>query len=162
MLYRSSDRGELPAGSFDSEMSFAQSLTKAAKAVPRVLVVASLPASDIETGGEGGHEALARLKNIFVRVGAGWRPASADESFEIVRRRLFQDMQAADYPARDAVLRAYSDLYRSQAREFPTRCAGRVSTAHEPPIRSIRSCSTGCTRIGPPWSGSSAPAACCA
>ncbi len=57
-----------------------------------------------------------------MRVGAGWRPASADESFEIVRRRLFQDMQAADYPARDAVLRAYSDLYRSQAREFPTRC----------------------------------------
>ena len=118
MLY---NRDDLPAGSFDANMSFAQSLTEAAKATPQTLVVASIPASDIEVGGEAGREALARLKNIFARVESGWRPASADEGFEIVRRRLFQNIQAPDYPARDAVVRAYSELYRTQPREFPPR-----------------------------------------
>ena len=41
-------------------------------------------------GGEGGSEALERLKNTFGRVETSWRPASAEEGFEIVRRRLFQ------------------------------------------------------------------------
>jgi Swt1-like HEPN/Protein of unknown function (DUF499) len=50
----------LPAGSFDANLSFAQSLTEAAKAAPKTLLVASIPASDIEIGGEGGHEAVMR------------------------------------------------------------------------------------------------------
>ena len=80
----------LPAGSFDSNITFAQALTEAVKATPGALLVASLPASQIEIGGEGGGVALDRLKNTFGRVESSWRPASADEGFEIVRRRLFQ------------------------------------------------------------------------
>ena len=52
----------------------------------------SIPASDIEIGGDRGKEALNRLKNAVGRVESPWRPASADESFQIVRRRLFQDI----------------------------------------------------------------------
>lgn len=110
----------LPAGSFDANLTFAQALTEAAKAVPHVLVVASLPASDIEIGGEGGKEALSRLRNTFARVESSWRPASAEEGFEIVRRRLFQPIgDPGLFPQRDAVVRAYTDLYRANPGEFP-------------------------------------------
>lgn len=113
----------LPAGSFDANLSFAQSLTEAAKAAPQTLVVATIPASDAETGGEGGHEAAARLKNLFGRVESPWRPADAEEGFEIVRRRLFQNIaDPALFVARDAVAKAFYDLYRTQPQEFPSEC----------------------------------------
>ena len=41
----------LPSGSFDANLSFVQSLTEAIKASPQTLLVASLPASQIEVGG---------------------------------------------------------------------------------------------------------------
>ncbi|MCR8726731.1 hypothetical protein [Frigidibacter sp. ROC022] len=44
----------LPSGSFDANLSSVQSLTEAIKASPGVLLVASLPASQIEVGGESG------------------------------------------------------------------------------------------------------------
>src|SRR6185295_7817113 len=76
--------------------------------------------SDIEIGGEGGRAALERLKNVVGRTQSPWRPASARESFEIVRRRLFQPLEgAAAFTARDKVVRAFLDMYRSQATEFP-------------------------------------------
>jgi predicted AAA+ superfamily ATPase len=110
----------LPAGSFDANMTFAQALTEAAKSVPAALVVASIPASDIEIGGEGGRAALERIGHVFGRVEAVWKPATATESFEIVRRRLFQPI--TDYPARDAVCRAFAELYAANRAEFPSEC----------------------------------------
>src|SRR5215469_16052004 len=101
----------LPGGSFDANLSFAQALTEAAKAAPQTQVVATIPASDTETGGEGGREAAVRLKNIFGRVESPWRPADTEEGFEIVRRRLFQHIiDPALFVARDAVARAFMDL----------------------------------------------------
>jgi len=113
----------MPGGSFDANLSFAQALTEAAKASPQTLVVATIPASDAETGGEGGREAAVRLKNIFGRVESPWRPADAEEGFEIVRRRLFQNIiDPSLFVARDTVVRAFMDLYRSQSSEFPSSC----------------------------------------
>jgi len=66
-----------------------------------------------------GREALARLSNVLGRVDSSWRPASADESFEIVRRRLFQQISGDSYTTRDNVARAYLDLYRAKADDFP-------------------------------------------
>jgi predicted AAA+ superfamily ATPase len=111
----------LPAGSFDANMTFAQALTEAAKRSPRTLVVASIPASDSEIGGEGGQAALERIRNTFGRVEAVWRPANAEESFSIVRRRLFEPM--TDYASRDATCRAFADLYRQNRGEFPRDCS---------------------------------------
>jgi predicted AAA+ superfamily ATPase len=114
---------DLPAGSFDANLGFVQALTEAAKAAPHTLVVGSLPASDMEAGGEGGREALARIQHLFGRVESVWRPASAEEGFEIVRRRLFQPILDGDLcKARDAVARAFAELYRGQPGEFPTAC----------------------------------------
>jgi predicted AAA+ superfamily ATPase len=125
---------DLPAGTFETQFTFAQAVSESAKAAKNTLLVVSIPASesphqktersvtDIEVGGERGREALARLKNAIGRVEASWRPASPDEGFEIVRRRLFQPLSGDQFIARDAVARAFVDLYGSQRQEFPTEC----------------------------------------
>lgn len=114
---------DLPAGSFDTHFTFAQALSEAAKAAQKTLLVASIPSSDNEIGGEGGKIALERLKNVFSRVESPWRPASAEEGFEIVRRRLFQPITDPElFIARDTVVRAFGDLYRTQSQEFPLEC----------------------------------------
>ncbi|MGD9890632.1 MAG: Swt1 family HEPN domain-containing protein [Dehalococcoidia bacterium] len=113
----------LPAGSFDANLTFAQSLTEAARQVPGALVVASIPSSDIEIGGQGGREALDRLRNTFGRMESPWRPASAEEGFEIVRRRLFEPIADPNaFAQRDAAVRGFMDLYRTQSGEFPAQC----------------------------------------
>ncbi len=125
---------DLPAGTFETQFTFAQALSEAAKAAKNTLLVVSIPASesphqkaersvtDIEVGGERGREALARLKNAIGRVEASWRPASPDEGFEIVRRRLFEPLSGDQFIARDAVARAFVDLYGAQRQEFPNEC----------------------------------------
>ena len=128
------EQSDLPAGSFETQFTFAQTLTESAKAADNCLLVISLPASDsggspntyaddAEVGGQRGRDALQRLRNVIGRVEAPWRPASAEESFGIVRRRLFQTfVDAAQFTALDVVARGFSDLYRTQQQEFPAEC----------------------------------------
>jgi len=128
------DAADLPGGSFETQFTFAQALTESARAARGCLVVISLPASDssgsphaqaedVEVGGLRGREALNRLKNVVGRVESSWRPASAEEGFEIVRRRLFQPMTDPEqFKARDVTARAFADLYRVQHQEFPPEC----------------------------------------
>jgi predicted AAA+ superfamily ATPase len=128
------DQGELPAGGFETQFSFAQVLTESAKLAKNCLLVISLPASDtmgsphtqaddVEVGGQRGREALDRLRNVVGRVESSWRPASAEEGFEIVRRRLFEPLSdQALFKDRDVVARAFADLYRTQHAEFPPEC----------------------------------------
>jgi predicted AAA+ superfamily ATPase len=128
------DQGDLPAGSFETHFTFAQALTESAKSAKQCLLVISLPASDttgsphavaddVEVGGERGRAALDRLRNAVGRVEASWRPASAEEGFEIVRRRLFEPLvEKTQFVARDTVARAFSDFYRTQQQEFPPDC----------------------------------------
>ncbi|MFZ1058063.1 MAG: Swt1 family HEPN domain-containing protein, partial [Candidatus Rokuibacteriota bacterium] len=128
------DAADLPAGSFETHFTFAQALTESAKSARQCLLVISLPASDttgsphaqaddVEVGGERGRAALDRLRNVVGRVESSWRPASAEEGFEIVRRRLFEPLvEQAQFVARDTVARAFYDLYRTQHQEFPPEC----------------------------------------
>lgn len=116
-------RNDLSGGSFDTNISFAQALTESVKATPRTLLVGSLPSSSVEAGGQGGAEALDRLRTVFGRLESPWSPAGRDESFEIVRRRLFQSItDPAAFAARDAVAKAFADYYRTQPQEFPSFC----------------------------------------
>lgn len=112
----------LPSGSFDANLSFVQSLTEAVKASPQTLLVASLPASQIEVGGEGGQEALIRLKQTFSRVESSWRPATQEESYEIVRRRLFKEIPSDKYMHRDNTIKQFAKLYREHSNDFPLGC----------------------------------------
>jgi predicted AAA+ superfamily ATPase len=114
---------DLPAGSFDTQFTFTQALSEAAKAANDTLLMVSIPASDNEIGGDWGQRALSRLKNAIGRVEASWRPASPDEGFEIVRRRLFEPITDKNaFVARDAVARAFVDMYGTQHNEFPSEC----------------------------------------
>jgi predicted AAA+ superfamily ATPase len=113
----------LPSGSFDANLSFVQALTEAVKASPGTLLVASLPASQIEVGGEGGQEALVRLKQTFSRVESSWRPASQEESYEIVRRRLFKEIPGDKFHHRDNTLKQFAKMYRENTSDFPQGCA---------------------------------------
>ena len=128
------DQSDLPAGSFETQFSFAQVLTESARLAKNCLLVISLPASDTagsphtqaddaEVGGVRGREALDRLRNVIGRLEASWRPASAEEGFEIVRRRLFEPMTGPEaFKQRDVTARAFADLYRTQSAEFPPEC----------------------------------------
>lgn len=111
----------LPAGTFDSQVSFAQALTEAAKQVPNVLLLISVPQSTNEIGGSDGEKALDGLRNVVNRIAYEWRPASGNEGFEIVRRRLFDTIATNEGgAARDAVVRAFSDQYANNKNEFPS------------------------------------------
>lgn len=131
------DDKDLPGGDFETQFTFAQTLTEEVKATPQAMLVVSLPAStdggsgvsptsdahDEEVGGVRGRAALAALRNVVSRVATAWRPANADESFEIVRRRLFQPItENTLFAARDNTAKAFCDLYRQHHQEFPTEC----------------------------------------
>jgi Swt1-like HEPN/Protein of unknown function (DUF499) len=112
-------RDDLAGGSFDTHMTFAQALSDAAKSVKNAMLVVSIPQSAIEVGGEAGKEALERLSNVIFRQEASWKPASPEEGFEIVRRRLFDEVPAELARERDAVVNAFGDLYQKHSADFP-------------------------------------------
>jgi len=129
------DQGDLPGGNFETMFTFAQALTESAKLAKNCLLVVSLPASDtsgsphtqaddVEVGGIRGREALDRLRNVVGRLESSWRPATAEEGFEIVRRRLFEPIAGEQFKYRDVTARAFADLYHAQAAEFPPECKG--------------------------------------
>ena len=104
---------------YDAFHGFVQSLTEAAAAIPGAVVVGSLPESGTEVGDEQGHDALRRLEKLFGRVQSAWMPASGIETFEIVRRRLFQPLDEAGERARDETIQAFRRLYRENRADFP-------------------------------------------
>lgn len=121
----------LPAGSFETHFSFAQSLTEAVASVEGAQLLVSIPASatgeestadQYDIGGENNRVALERLQNVVHRKADAWRPASSDESFEIVRRRLFQTPTSEVQAEINKVARLYQQFYGTEKREFPAGC----------------------------------------
>ena len=79
----------------------------------------------MEVGGLRGREALNRLSNVVGRLESAWHPATAEEGFAIVRRRLFAPLTNEAYKQRDVVARTFVDLYQQQHHEFPAECRDR-------------------------------------
>ncbi len=107
----------ITGGTYDSNLSFIQSLTEAAKLVPNAVVLASLPDSNSQAGGPRGLAVLQALEAVFNRVQALWKTVSPEEAFEIVRRRLFEPIR--DAKARDQVCRAFADAYIEEGGKLP-------------------------------------------
>jgi predicted AAA+ superfamily ATPase len=124
-------KDDLPAGTFDTQFTFAQALTEMVQGIPGVMLIVSVPASDaidaegqaagsdIEIGGANGQIALDRLQNVVRRVADQWRPTSKQESFEIVRRRLFQNPDAQGHADIAAIAKKFVTLYRDNHGQFP-------------------------------------------
>jgi uncharacterized protein len=108
----------LSGGTYDSNLSFAQALTEAAKLVPTAIVLASLPESDVEAGSQRGVATLRALEKTFGRIQALWKPVATEEAFEIVRRRLFEAVR--ETKARDVVCRAFADAYVAEGSKLPS------------------------------------------
>lgn len=119
------------AGDFDTQFTFAQTLTEAAKATKGVQVVISIPASydnstdedevnDEEVGGEHGRAALVRLKSIVGRTADHWLPANPQESFEIVRRRIFVSPDGESLAKISSIAKSLVEYYRRHRTEFPS------------------------------------------
>jgi uncharacterized protein len=113
-----SDAAPLSGGTYDSNLSFVQALTEAAKLVPTAIVLASLPESEREAGSSWGQGALKALEKTFGRVQALWKPVAVEEAFEIVRRRLFEPIR--DVESRNAVCRAFANAYVEEGAKLPT------------------------------------------
>ena len=107
----------LSGGTYDSNLSFIQSLTEAAKLVPNAVVLASLPESNSQAGGPRGVAALQALESVFNRVQALWKTVAPEEAFEIVRRRLFETLR--DSNGRDEVCRAFAEAYVTEGIKVP-------------------------------------------
>lgn len=107
----------ISGGSYDTNLSFVQALTEAVKLVPRAIVLASLPESDLEAGSQRGVASLRALEKTFGRVQALWKPVATEEAFEIVRRRLFEPVR--DEKTREAVCRAFVDAYIAEGVKLP-------------------------------------------
>lgn len=107
---------EMAGGTYDSNLSFVQALTDSLKAVPTAVLLAALPES-WQAGGPHGIAALNALRDYFGRVNAIWKPVAAEESFEIVRRRLFSEIR--DQQEVERTCRAFTRQYAENAESFP-------------------------------------------
>jgi hypothetical protein len=143
----------LPGGSFDANLSFAQALTEAVKATPTALLVASLPQSAIEVGGEGGAQALARLESTFGRL---------DSTGGLPTRRKVMRLCGGACSSRFLIRRSLASgtpwsalLAHSIARTRPSsrRIVRKLSmnAGWKRLTRSILNCSTGFIMIGRAW-----------
>ncbi len=110
---------QLSGERFEAHLSFLQSLTEAASQVPNALIVGSLPESEIEAGQEQGREALRRLEKLFGRVQSAWEPAQGTETYAVVRRRLFQELDEAGERERKRTIERFRKLYRDNQSDFP-------------------------------------------
>ena len=103
----------------DAVATFLQNLTEAVAQRNDVVLVASLPSSPDEAGGDAGVRALDILSAILERSHAAIRVAetSNDEAFAVVRRRLFRE--DCDEAARDATCRAFQRMYQRSTDAYP-------------------------------------------
>jgi predicted AAA+ superfamily ATPase len=132
-LYARGNDNPFPGGSFGAHQTFAQNLTEAVKAVDTAVLVASIQASDevrdldgpevsnmSELGGVAGLESLRSLRAAIHRVDSPWQQASAEEAFEIVRRRIFKPLSPEKAAIRDLVVNKFIDFYVKQAGSIPS------------------------------------------
>ena len=103
----------------DQTVSFMQELTEAVTGTDNCVLIATLPASAQELAASPiSSQILTALENRITRVGANMKPVEDDEIFEVVRRRLFEDLGSED--EMEKVVSAYTVLYQTLLSEIPS------------------------------------------
>jgi len=103
----------------DQTVSFMQELTESVSGTDHCVLIATLPASAQELAASPvSSQILTALENRITRVGANMKPVEDDEIFEVVRRRLFEDL--GNEGEIENVISAYSLLYQSMLAEIPS------------------------------------------
>ncbi len=108
----------------DQTISFVQELSEAVSSVNNCVMVATLPASESEVAtSPNATQILTSLSNRLSRVGQDTKPVEEDEIFEVIRRRLFEDLGSEK--EMDQVVSHYSHMYEelSIMNEVPPHAA---------------------------------------
>lgn len=102
----------------DQTISFMQELTEAVTNVNSCVAIVTLPASVGEVGNSmQAQEILSSLEKRVKRIGADTKPVADDEIYEVIRRRLFENV-GTDAET-EAVAAAYMRLIEENWMEMP-------------------------------------------
>ncbi|MDQ3918877.1 MAG: DUF499 domain-containing protein [Acidobacteriota bacterium] len=102
----------------DQTISFMQELTQAVSESENCVAIITLPASPTEVGNTAqAHQILASLEQRVRRVGADTKPVADEEIYEVIRRRLFEDI--GDAAQIEAVASKYLQMYQENWMELP-------------------------------------------
>jgi hypothetical protein len=102
----------------DQTISFMQELTEAVAGTNNCVAVITLPASPQEVGNTDQAQAiLSSLQKRVSRVGADTQPVADDEIYEVIRRRLFEEI--GNKEDIEAVVSKYFDMYQQSWTELP-------------------------------------------
>src|SRR5690606_4044102 len=102
----------------DQTIRFMQELTESGAGTQKCVAVITLPASPQEIGNAPETQAiLSSLQKRVRRVGADTQPVADDEIYEVIRRRLFEDI--GDSRIINAVVSKYMDIYQQYGTELP-------------------------------------------
>jgi predicted AAA+ superfamily ATPase len=102
----------------DQTISFMQEFTEAVAATENCVAIITLPASVQEVANSPqAASILSSLQSRVSRVGADTQPVSEDEIYEVIRRRLFENIGDSNYIA--AVADSYIKLYTDYWTELP-------------------------------------------
>ncbi|MCS7198505.1 MAG: DUF499 domain-containing protein [Candidatus Bipolaricaulota bacterium] len=109
-------KGERAGRAYQTQvLAFMQELTETVKVLPRGALVVTLTSS--VPYGEEGERALRDLQRIFGRVEAVYEPVQGDEIYEVIRKRLFEDV--GDPAVARRVADSYWELYQRLGSEVP-------------------------------------------
>jgi len=102
----------------DQTISFMQELTEAVAGTNHCVAVITLPASPQEVGNTPEAQAILNsLQKRVSRVGADTQPVADEEIYEVIRRRLFDEIGDADFI--ESAASKYLDLYQQFRTELP-------------------------------------------
>ena len=103
---------------YTQTLSFVQTLTEAVSQIPQCVLIATLPASATEVAStQIGTEILQSLQTRIVRIGSSVKPVDDEEVFEVVRRRLFE--QLPDDRTISQIANRYKKMYYDNATNYP-------------------------------------------
>ncbi|TRX01375.1 DUF499 domain-containing protein [Flavobacterium gawalongense] len=103
----------------DQTISFMQEFTEAVAATENCVAIITLPASVQEVANSPeAASILSSLQSRVSRVGADTQPVAEDEIYEVIRRRLFEDIGDKAYI--ENVANQYIDLYTQHKTELPS------------------------------------------
>ena len=99
---------------------FLQELTEAAANNPNVCVVATLTSQLAEFMDEGAERAYESLEKVLGRIEKVRQTVEGVEIYEIIRRRLFEDL--GDEADHRAAAQAYWEMFRKLGDDVPSAC----------------------------------------
>ncbi len=106
----------------DQTISFMQELTEAVAGTNHCVAVITLPASAQEVGNTPEAQAILNsLQKRVSRVGADTQPVADEEIYEVIRRRLFEDI--GDSQTIEDIASQYMLMYQEFWSELPSHAA---------------------------------------